>query len=347
MREGGFDVVIGNPPYVELRLVRGQYSIQGYQSEPASNLYALCMERSTQLIHSRSTFGMIVPTGLMGLDDSQPLRKLLLSAFGASICSTYAIRPSKLFDGVDQRLCIFLGIKKHQGNAHLWTTRYHHWNSDERPALFQRLTYTAALFNDRLKVIPQVGSPTSLNVMTRLERLAGKTIALLYARNGAVLHYHRSPRYWIRAMDFEPFFQSATRSRSVHHFRDLILKDLSAAHFVGSVVNSSLFFYWFVVVGNGRNITGRDVEQFPAAVAPISDALGKLFDDLMEDYKRNSIIRERRDCSFQEFKPSLSKQIIDKIDLELGKLFCLSDEETDFIINYDIKYRMGGADEEE
>jgi hypothetical protein len=32
--------------------------------------------------------------------------------------------------------------------------------------------------------------------------------------------------------------------------------------------------------------------------------------------------------------------------LELAKLFGFTDEETDFIINYDIKYRMGGAEDE-
>jgi len=31
----------------------------------------------------------------------------------------------------------------------------------------------------------------------------------------------------------------------------------------------------------------------------------------------------------------------------LAQLYGLADEETDFIINYDIKYRMGGADDEE
>jgi hypothetical protein len=46
-------------------------------------------------------------------------------------------------------------------------------------------------------------------------------------------------------------------------------------------------------------------------------------------------------------KASRAKSLIDEIDLELGKLFGLSDAETDFIINYDIKYRMGGTDEEE
>jgi len=72
-----------------------------------------------------------------------------------------------------------------------------------------------------------------------------------------------------------------------------------------------------------------------------------MFDKLMEDYKRNSIIRERRDCSFQEFKPSLSKSVIDVIDLELARLYGFNDEKTDFIINYDIKYRMSGVETEE
>jgi len=43
----------------------------------------------------------------------------------------------------------------------------------------------------------------------------------------------------------------------------------------------------------------------------------------------------------------MSKPIVDKIDLELAMFFGLTDEETDFIINYDIKYRMGGSDDEE
>jgi hypothetical protein len=169
----------------------------------------------------------------------------------------------------------------------------------------------------------------------------------LYSKSGVLLHYHRSPRYWIRAMNFEQFFQSATRSRSVHHFRDLIMQDLDAVHLVGSIINSSLFFFWFVVVGNGRNITGRDVELFPINVSKVPLRLCELFDQLMEDYKSNSIVRERRDCSFQEFHPSLSKTIIDNIDLALGEMYGFTDEETDFIINYDIKYRMGGVGEEE
>ena len=49
----------------------------------------------------------------------------------------------------------------------------------------------------------------------------------------------------------------------------------------------------------------------------------------------------------QSFKIQKSKMIIEKIDLALSQAYGLSDDEIDFIINYDIKYRMGGADDEE
>lgn len=41
--------------------------------------------------------------------------------------------------------------------------------------------------------------------------------------------------------------------------------------------------------------------------------------------------------------PNRSKRFIDTIDLDVAQGFGFSNEETDFIINYDIKYRMGGT----
>jgi hypothetical protein len=54
----------------------------------------------------------------------------------------------------------------------------------------------------------------------------------------------------------------------------------------------------------------------------------------------------------QSFKISLSKPIIDEIDTILTGHYGFTEEELDYIINYDIKYRMGlsgaaeGGDEE-
>ena len=43
----------------------------------------------------------------------------------------------------------------------------------------------------------------------------------------------------------------------------------------------------------------------------------------------------------QHFFIKYSKAIIDEIDSVLAHLYEFSEEELDFIINYDIKYRMG------
>jgi hypothetical protein len=110
MNKGGFDVVIGNPPYVEYRQVRGTYTVLPtvYVSEPATNLYAFCMEQAGKLCRMSGRFGMIVPSSLLGLDEVLTLRSYLFRRYLANWFSTYSIRPSKLFDGVDQRLCIHL-----------------------------------------------------------------------------------------------------------------------------------------------------------------------------------------------------------------------------------------------
>ena len=40
---------------------------------------------------------------------------------------------------------------------------------------------------------------------------------------------------------------------------------------------------------------------------------------------------------------SASKPIVDKIDCVLAEHYGFTDEELDFIINYDVRYRMGGV----
>lgn len=46
-------------------------------------------------------------------------------------------------------------------------------------------------------------------------------------------------------------------------------------------------------------------------------------------------------CFLHPFKYIVCKPIIDEIDRVLARHYGFTDEELDFIINYDIKYRMG------
>ena len=337
---GGFDVVIGNPPYVELKKI--DYKLKKFRNG-YSNLYTYCIERSCQLLSSEGCISMIVPTSLIGLDETNEIRKILFSNWKYNVFSTYAIRPAKLFDGVDQRLCIFISNNL-EFQKKIISSKFNHWYGNERENLFEKLSFAKCNESKLLNRIEQVGNSILKSILEKLYSKKAKKISSLIRPKGKhLLYYHRSPRYWIRAIDFEPYFKSDKREQSIFHTKVIEFDKKNDLILSGSILNSNLFFLWFISLGNGRNITGSDVYEFP--VGEVSDdtinKLLELFSKLMKDYKANSITRIRQDCEFQEFKINLSKHIIDKIDTALAAHYDFTAEELDFIINYDIKYRMG------
>jgi len=75
MKRGGFDVIIGNPPYVELKELT-QYRLIGYTCEDAGNLYALVMERCFTLRTSMGRLGFIVPVSSVSTDRYSSFQRL-------------------------------------------------------------------------------------------------------------------------------------------------------------------------------------------------------------------------------------------------------------------------------
>ena len=117
-----------------------------------------------------------------------------------------------------------------------------------------------------------------------------------------------------------------------------------------SVLNSSLFFWFFISFSDCRNVNTREILKFPIEISKINDELSKqlskLSKKLLTDLENNSVFLPRNDkragqLEIQSFQPRASKPIIDEIDAVLAKHYGFTDEELDFIINYDIKYRMG------
>jgi hypothetical protein len=84
----------------------------------------------------------------------------------------------------------------------------------------------------------------------------------------------------------------------------------------------------------------------------VKKSLQRLYEQLMarvrEESREKTISTKQGAIRYQEFYPKTAKPVIDEIDRVLAKHYGFTDEELDFIINYDIKYRMGrGAGEEE
>ena len=123
----------------------------------------------------------------------------------------------------------------------------------------------------------------------------------------------------------------------------------SLAPIVLAVYYSNLFYWYTYTFSDCRNINKPEVENFLISLDSIDNTLfGKLSSlsqRLSKDLQDNSDFLEYNYSSgrrrFQAFYARKSKPIIDEIDKVLAKHYGFTEEELDFIINYDIKYRMG------
>ena len=165
LNSGGFDAVIGNPPYFELKELK-DYRLQSYQCLDAGNIYAVVLERCAALGSKAGRQGFIVPVSSVSTDRYSPLQKLL--ARRSDHFSSFDDRPSRLFDGLEHiRLTIHL-LSGHQPS--LYSSRYNKWAAVSRETLFQTLVLESsqpALIDG---TFPKISSPLEHGIIGKLKR---------------------------------------------------------------------------------------------------------------------------------------------------------------------------------
>jgi len=351
IKQGGFEVIIGNPPYVEYSKAKSQYKVHGYATEQCGNLYSFIVERNFDLLSKESRTAMIVAHSAVCTDRMTTVQELLTSEGRQAWISTYAIRPSKLFTGVDQRLAIYLLQRSGGQQNAMLSTNYFRWHEEYRPFLFQAIEYAKLDTVLPSGSIPKIGHTNDQHIwrIIRRFRKLGTEIVPTSARNK--VYFHNAPRYWIRAMDFPPYFWNERDGEKLSsHVKVLGFDNTLDADVVTAVLNSSLLYWWFIVHSDCRDLNLREIQSFPLGLEKMPDELkrdlSKAKDALMQDYKQNS---QRKKCNYRttgqvaydEFFPGKSKAILDQIDDLLAEHYGFDAEELDAIKNYDIKYRLG------
>jgi hypothetical protein len=81
--EGGFDAVIGNPPYGAFASKPETAYLRANYRSPANSLdsFLLFVERGHQLLTSGGLLGMIIPSGWVSAPSAKPLRDLFIDSF--------------------------------------------------------------------------------------------------------------------------------------------------------------------------------------------------------------------------------------------------------------------------
>jgi hypothetical protein len=98
-------------------------------------------------------------------------------------------------------------------------------------------------------------------------------------------------------------------------------------------------------------VNPSDVKEFPfdyEAITGIYRTQLMRLSKLLESAMRQSMSYWRKSGLLIESTDSRpTKPILDEIDGVLAEHYGFTDEELDFIVNYDIKYRMGASDKED
>ena len=348
---GGFDVIVGNPPYVEYSKVRKLYSLQKAYEDYSTNLYASCCFRAENLKCPAGYASFIVPVSFPSTDRMQPLRELLLAKHNVFHVS-FSTRPSKLFEEAEQRLTIYIQTPS-AAKPRLISGGFLKWYSEERAALFSLLEFVeVAPMKGRNSIWPKIRGSLEKAVfskITGMPTLAGSGALVggevLYYKNTGIRYFNtvtlRPPKCWING-------KATSSSRETH---------LSASRETKSAVHATLlsttFFCYFQFTSNCRDLNPSDIRLFCTPKSLFGDTqLAKLSPSIEKDYVSNAktITMQNKltgTVELESLSPAKSKPILDEIDTVLAGHYGFTAEELDFILNYDIKYRLGRATEGE
>ncbi len=342
---GGFDVVIGNPPYVELKGIKN-YNIKLHPLNECGNLYAMIIYRSKEILNSAGKIGMIVPLSLSSSNRMKPLQKLI-SEIGISWISNYegGTNPSVMFNGVKQNLSILICQKSRINKIH--TSKIYRFFAEERNALFDLIRYVEFEKAFIEYGFPKISTKLEKDIMNKLfskRKLAYHTSSV----GKHIVYIHRIASYYIKCFNFQPHFKNdrdgvkKSEDYKIYHFTQNSYQYIS-------IISSSIFYIYWLFFYDLFKAGKYAIENFPIGDfndVKIEENLDLIGEELMRDVVSNSkrmsvIYKNTGNVEYDQYFPRLSKSIMDKADTALAEHYRFSDEELDFIINYDIKYRMG------
>lgn len=344
---GGFDVIIGNPPYVKINPNASNLIYNPSNAIASINcgdLFGYCLERITNL--SSQKYGIIIPLSLTSTGKMSSLKNMVVQKSSHIWTSYYSAsaQPCTLFEGVRHRLMIILAEQGCE-NCITYSTNFIKWLTSERQSLFSAKIHYA---DTNGFGCCKIGNELERNILDQIKQ--NKELAYYIKGFGTPLYYHNAPVYWGKVFNFIPMFQFGDEPPvQSSHLKTMFFENKKYSSAVICILNSSLFYWFNWQYSNCRDLAVHNIEIFNFSLDKETEeyfsSILVLCSSLMKDYKKNSLVYKRFSngilTQFDSFYPAKSKPIIDEIDKVLAKHYGFTEEELDFIINYDIKYRMG------
>ena len=329
-----FDCIIGNPPYVESKGM----DLTTFESIKCGNLYAYTIERAYNVLKENGIVSFIVPLPLIATPRMKPIREYMYKNSSRLFVSSFADRPGCIFKGVHQRLTIFFSNKS-KNECELYTSSYKYWYNDERNNLFKNILY---IRNNDLERVPKIGNIIENNILKKVDNT--KNVLLnIYNNNDTDYKIYLSTRLGLWSKSF-------INKPNTNELKIINCDDKKQQGIINAFFNSSTFYFLWILLSDCWHITSNDILNinFNYEVLTEEEQL-KLYNlafKLERDLEKNKKYIGSKQVEY-EYKHKYSKKIIDEIDKLITKIYDLSEEEINYIINFAYKYRMNDTAEEE
>ena len=346
----GFDIVIGNPPYgakydnQTKRYYKNTYvtanSIRGLQ-KGALDTYTLFIELGYNLLRKNGSFAYIVPISLTSSDSLTGVHRLLMGNCDTIYISSYAVRPKPVFENAVVNTSILLFKKTETPCQYIFSTKMHRrGNEFELQRLIDNLQFVDVKGQTLYGRIPKIGSEIEKTILNKLFNYT-KLGSLIKTSGSPIIYRFAGGRYFKVVTNYST---GSSAERTIYFANSKI------ADAVGCILSSSLSFWFYQIFSDNLNWKTYEIENFtvPQLSAEDIDYLDKLYSRYLSDIEAKANIRITSGestynvDSFKEYKIVRSKAIIDEIDDYICPLYGLTQEETDFIKNYELEFRLAG-----
>ncbi len=341
LHKGGFNIIIGNPPYLERQQVK--YEPDKMMRTNNNTIHAMFIERNCELLSRDGCISMILPISIVSTQRMKIVQEILENNHEVWY-SNFSWRPGKLFENVNRAFTIFIALPS--DSLRTYSTNYQKWKSEDRKFLFDNIRYTEIPRNRTYFWAPKFGHDIEKKIYTKFLNIGTILENFKKIENYPIYYRTDGGLYWKVFTDFSPSFSIDGKedhsTRETHFF----VREKKHVSIMIALLSSDLYWWWYTITSNCRHLNPIDIDNCPAPKSILDDSvLSRLGQDYLDDIKRKSVkkVRNQKQTGVtegQSFIIHKSKPIINKIDKRLAKHFKLTSDEVDFLINYDIKFRM-------
>lgn len=341
MSRGGFEIIIGNPPYINAAKVRKAYRPYSLRTAGAPDIYAWVLEQCTSLLGRDGRMGMIVPLSLGFSRDFDDTRAVLFNEFACNWFSSFGRIPSALFNfDVRVRNTIHIGSRRAMpGPAESWSTRLHRWFDSERDDLFPLLEY--AIFDP----VPWRGRVPKIGLKSLAHGLetslgTGSRLAHDIAPRSTdhILYFKQTAYNWLNfCPEMPPCFDQSGRPIAHTQFASAAWPTDEARDLAFAVLNSKLVFILWAVIGDDFHVTSGLMQDVPIAIEKLTvSQRAELLDvAALLRGKLGEVVAFKLNAGKKvgNFNLAMCREITDRVDAVLADALSLSEvrEEIEYL----------------